>query len=120
LIRFLTDRRSGKDREILAAPEVGLAFIDANAKAYLSVTGRAELVRDRSEVQGIWKGTDTVWWPGGPDDPNVLVLRVTPTIAELWDGPSSRAVVAFEFAKARLTGRRPNLGENRKVTLRLG
>jgi len=55
--------------------------------------------------------------PGGPDDPNVRVLRVEPVTAELWDGPSSAAGAAFEFAKARLTGEKPNLGENRKVTV---
>jgi hypothetical protein len=44
-------------------------------------------------------------------------LRVTPITAELWDGPASKAVTAFEFAKARLTGAKPNLGENRKVTV---
>ena len=36
---------------------------------------------------------------------------------ELWDGPASEAVAVFEFAKARLTGQKPNLGENRKVTV---
>ncbi len=40
-----------------------------------------------------------------------------PLTAELWDGPSSKAVAAFEFAMARLTGTKPNLGENRKVTV---
>ena len=59
-----------------------------------------------------WKSTDTMWW-SGPDDPNVCVLRVRPVTAELWDGPSSgAAVAAFEFAKARITGAKPNLGEN--------
>jgi hypothetical protein len=33
--------------------------------------------------------------------------------------PASAAVAAFEFAKARLTGEKLNLGENRKVTLRM-
>ena len=28
-------------------------------------------------------------------------------------------VAAFEFAKAKLTGAKPNLGENRKVTVQL-
>jgi hypothetical protein len=37
--------------------------------------------------------------------------------AELWDGPASSAVAAFEFAKARVTGAKPNLGEKRKVTI---
>jgi len=57
-----------------------------------------------------------MWWQG-PDDPNVCVLRVTPVTAELWDGPSSKLVAAFEFMKAKLTGAESNLGENRKVTV---
>jgi hypothetical protein len=59
-----------------------------------------------------------MWW-NGPDDPNVCVLRVTPFTAELWDGPASKAVAAFEFVKARLTGEEPNLGEYRKVIVDL-
>ena len=42
-----------------------------------------------------------------------------PLTAELWDGPASAAVAAFEFVKARITGKKPNLGENRKVTVRM-
>jgi hypothetical protein len=40
-----------------------------------------------------------------------------PATAELWDGPASSAVAAYEFAKARLTGEKPKLGENRKVSV---
>jgi hypothetical protein len=39
--------------------------------------------------------------------------------AELWDGPASVVVTAFEFAKARSTGEAPKLGENRKVTVKM-
>jgi hypothetical protein len=45
--------------------------------------------------------------------------RVTPITAERWDGPASEAVTAYEFAKAKLTGVKPNLGENRKVTVKM-
>ena len=31
------------------------------------------------------------------------------------DGPASKAVARHEFAKARATGGKPNLGEKRKV-----
>jgi hypothetical protein len=47
------------------------------------------------------------------------VLRIEPAAAELWDGPASPVVTAFEFAKARLTGAEPKLGENRKVTVKM-
>ena len=39
--------------------------------------------------------------------------------AEMWDGPASSAVAAFEFAKARPTGEKPSLGENRKATVEM-
>jgi general stress protein 26 len=118
LIWFVTDLHSGKEQEIETEHDVGLVFIDVKEKAYLSITARAEVLRDYAKAAEIWKETDNVWWKG-PDDPNVCVLRVIPAAAELWDGPASRAVAAYEFAKARLTGTKPNLGENRKVTVEM-
>ena len=61
-----------------------------------------------------------MWWKGGPDDPNAGVLRIEPVTAELWDGPSNSLVAAYEFAKARITGEKPLLGENRKKTVPMG
>jgi hypothetical protein len=37
----------------------------------------------------------------------------------LWDGPASAAATAFEFAKAMSTEEEPNVGENRKVTVKM-
>jgi general stress protein 26 len=119
VIYFVTDVRGAKDDEIEAAPEVCFVLIDPKDKAYLSISGHATVARDDAKAAAIWKKTDTVWWPEGPADPNVRVLRLVPDTAELWDGPSSSAVAAFEFAKARITGEKPNLGENRKVTVEL-
>jgi general stress protein 26 len=116
LIWFVTDLRSAKEHEIENEHHVGLTFVDAKANAYLSLTARAEVWRDHAKAAEVWKSTDDMWW-SGPNDSNVCVLRVTPLTAELWDGPSSKAVAAFEFVKFRLTGEEPNLGENRKVTV---
>jgi general stress protein 26 len=114
---FVIDVHSAKHAEVDGWPEVGLVFIDAADKAYLSITGRARIVDDSDLRLAAWRQNDAVWWPAGPNDPAVCVLVVEPVTAELWDGPSSVAVVAYEFAKARATGTEPNLGENRKVTV---
>ena len=116
LIWFVTDLRSGKEHEIEVEHDVGLVIIDAKDKAYLSITARAEIRRDHAKAAAIWRPTDDIWWHG-PHDPNVCVIRVQPITAELWDGPASKAAVAYELAKARMTGQPPNIGENRKITV---
>jgi general stress protein 26 len=116
VIWFVTDIRSTKEHEVEAAHDIGLVFVEAKANAYLSITGKAEIWRDHAKVADIWKPSDNMWWHG-PSDSNVCVLRITPATAELWDGPASKAVAAFEFIKAQLTGAKPNLGENRKITV---
>ena len=118
IIWFLTDARSAKDPEIETEPDVGLVFVDPKERIYLSLTARASLQHDVSRQHQIWKASDRMWWEG-PEDPNLRVLRVEPHLAELWDGPSSTAAVIYEIAKARITGEKPKLGENRKSTIKL-
>ena len=101
ILWFVTDVRGSKDDEIGAAHDIGLVFIHEGDRAYLSLTGRAFVTRDTAKAKDIWKKTDDTWFPDGPDDPNVRVLRIEPVTAELWDGPSSTAVVVFECAKKR-------------------
>jgi general stress protein 26 len=118
-IFFISDWRGLKDDEIEASPDVCFTLIDAGDKAYLSITGRAEVLRDAALAARYWKKADEVWWPDGPGDEHICVLRLEPHRAELWDGPASAAVARHEFAKARATGEKPDLGENRKATVNL-
>ena len=118
-IFFITDVRGLKDDEIAAAPCVCFTVVDADDKAFLSITARAAVLNGSELAAKYWKKTDDVWWPDGPRDHNARVLRLDPQRAELWDGPASSVVAAYEFAKAKLTGEKPDLGENRKVAVDL-
>ena len=99
-------------------PAVCLTFLYEKEKVYLSLTGEAFVANDPGRARALWNEKQKLWW-SGPDDPNLRVVRVEPEKAEMWDGPASSAVAAFEFAKARLTGSKPDLGENRKVSVEL-
>jgi len=117
----LVSHRAGfKDDETQADSNVCHAFAYLKEKVYLSLTGKASTNRDPARARSLWNDEQKVWWPGGPDDPNLLVIRFKPDRAELWDGPASSTVAAVEFAKSSLTGTMPDLGENRKVTLEIG
>jgi general stress protein 26 len=116
-IYFLTDIRGTKSDEIERNSNVCLVFIDEKAKAYLSVTGQASVLNDKTLAKKYWKKADEVWWPEKENDPNLRVLRIAPEYAELWDGPADPKVAEREFAYARATGEKPNLGEKRKVVV---
>jgi general stress protein 26 len=116
-IWFITDTRGAKDDEIAAAPDVCLAFADTADNTYLSITGHAEVVRDPAKAEELWSAEAQAWWPNGPGDPAVRVLRVAPEAAEYWDTRGSSATIAFKLVVARMTGQRPQLGEDKKVRL---
>jgi general stress protein 26 len=117
-IYVVTDVRSTKVDDIAARPAVVLTFVDQHERAYLSVTGRAQVQRDVTKTGELWRTTDNMWW-SGYDDPNVCLLRIDAISAALWDGPASDAVFVWEFLKATVGGAEPDLGQNRKVTAKL-
>jgi general stress protein 26 len=112
---FITDQRGAKDDEIKDAPNVCLAFADIKSNSYLSITGHAEVLRDVAKATA---NEAQAWWPQGPTDPGVRVLRVNPDSAEYWDTRGNSIMVALKLAAARVSGHPPDLGENRKVPMR--
>jgi general stress protein 26 len=115
---FLTDHRGAKDEEISAAPDVCLAFADTGSNTYLSMIGRAEILRDVTKAKDLWSTEAQAWWPKGPTDPDVCVLKVIPDSAEYWDARGNSITIALKLAAARISGNPPDLGENKKVRLR--
>jgi general stress protein 26 len=115
---FITDHRGAKDDEIKAAADVCLAFADTRSNAYLSMSGRAEMLHDMAKAKELWSSEAQAWWPKGPTDPEVRVLRVVPDRAEYWDTRGNSITVALKLAAAGVTGSPPDLGENKKVQLR--
>jgi general stress protein 26 len=115
---FITDLRGAKDDEIKIGPDVCLAFADIGSNTYLSITGRAEVLHDAAKAGELWSNETQAWWPKGPTDPEVCVLRVVPDNAEFWDTRGNSITVALYLAAARLSGQPPDLGENKKVQMR--
>jgi general stress protein 26 len=114
---FITDQRGAKDQEIEADPDVCLAFADPRSNTYVSITGRAEITRDVAKAEELWSNEAQAWWPRGPGDPSVRVLRVTADRAEFWDTRGNSITVALKLTAARISGNPPDLGENKKVRM---
>ena len=112
---FFTSSNSHKASEIERTPNVNVSFIDSRRQHYVSISGMAELVHDKEKIKELWKPVLKAWFPDGPDQPDVALLKVTVKKAEYWDGPSSTIAQAISFVSAIITGKQVEFGENKKL-----
>lgn len=112
---FLADTRQHKDEDIQRFPVVNLAFADASDQKYVAITGDATVSGDRAKIKELWSVWAKAWWDS-PDDPNICILKIVPTKAEFWDSPGT-VIASIKMAVAAATGSRPEIGENKKVSM---
>jgi general stress protein 26 len=116
---FVTDARSPKASEIEAHPEVLVTF--QSSSEFATLYGSASIVRDRILIDRLWSEAWRVWFPGGKDDPNLVLISVAPKSGEYWDNSGTEgAKYIFEGLKAYLKGERPNPSESMNAKVRLG
>lgn len=112
---FFTDATSPKTGEVDDEHEVALAFVDTADQNYVSISGRAALVRDRAKARELWTEDQRAWYPDGLDDPELALLKVTVEQAEYWDRPNA-AVVGSQGLVRAIADEVPDLGENEKLS----
>jgi general stress protein 26 len=112
---FFTGISSQKVSEIANLPKVNVSFADPDNQHYVSITGAAQLVRDRKKIEELWRPEFKMWFPEGKDDPEIALLRITLEKAEYWDSPSSTIGYALNFVSSLVTGKEADGGENKKL-----
>ena len=80
---FTTGSNSGKVAEVFHDRRV--AVVLQGSSKYVSVSGNAEIVVDHAKAAALWSEAWRPWFPGGADDPELVLVRVMATEAELWD-----------------------------------
>lgn len=114
---FFTSDDTHKISEIEKDNRVNVAYSKPDDNTYLSISGRAEMVKDRAKIEELWNPVLKAWFPEGLDDPTLCLLKVPVEQAEYWDAPSSKVVQLFGMVKAIATGQEADYGENKKIAL---
>ena len=112
---FFAERDSRKVLHIKENASVGVTLTSNDV--WISINGTAEVVRDVDKNQELWNPFVAAWLPQGPEDPSVVLLKVTGDTAEYWDTPGGRIASVISFVKSKITGERYDGGENEVVTL---
>jgi general stress protein 26 len=115
---FYTYADAPKVGDVLHDRQVNLIYVDEGANRYVSISGTAQLVRDRAKISQLWKPYLQAWFPNGTDDPNLALLKVTAHHAQYWDGPSNFAGEALLIARNIITGSHDTGGENKQIEIR--
>ena len=116
-IWFFTNKLSEVSIEADQKKDVCLAYACPAKNDYLSVTGVASIVMDKTKIKELWKDAYKVWFPNGLNDPDLALIKVTPVNAEYWDSSCSQMVILFSMLKAKLSGSQYKEGEHGKLRL---
>ena len=101
--------------ELERSPRVGLSYGAPDKDLYLSVSGRAELVRDEGKAKELWNVFAQAWFPGGVDDPHLVLLRVDVEQAQYWEDKKPKVLQFAEIVLGAVTGHPPKSGEEKKL-----
>lgn len=114
---FYTSDTTHKVEEIEKDNRVNVSYAKPSDNVYVSVSGTADLVKDREKIEEYWNPILKAWFPKGLDDPHLALLKVKVEEAEYWDSSSSTLVQIAGFVKALVTGQSADGGENEKINL---
>ncbi len=94
-IWFATALRSNKCRDLAGDPRCALAFFDAEDGTTLSISGQGEVIRDRKLALALWDPSWSRWFPAGPAERGVALVRVIPEHVERHDGRTGKLEVLY-------------------------
>lgn len=115
---FFASADAAVTQEIERNPSVNASFSAPDDSVYVSVSGMATVIHDKAIITTMWNPFVSAWFPGGPEDPQVALLKLTVHFAEYWDSDKSKMMQLYSMAKAAVTGEAPtDIGEHRKFTL---
>jgi general stress protein 26 len=82
---FFTRRSAVKMDPVRAFTRVNVTFADPDTDRYVSMSGLATIVRDPSKNRQLWSPSLTSWFPGGPEDRDLALMKIHVDAVEYWD-----------------------------------
>jgi general stress protein 26 len=112
-------RQSDSATDLQASPAVCMSYADTGSDSYVCVSGNAVVSDDAAKKQALWSPMAKAWFPGGVEDPDLLLVRLDIQHADYWDVKESKIVQLWRMAAAAVTGKPPrDLGERGHVEVR--
>jgi general stress protein 26 len=114
-IWFFTSHRTMQPLLGTTGQNANLAFSDEGSATYVSMSGRADLRVDLALQDQLWTAMAKPWFPDGPTDPDLALLKFTPRRADLWNGPNSTLLRMAALAASVVASKPVGLGDHEVI-----
>jgi general stress protein 26 len=114
---FISSKTSNKNFEIEKDNQVQLFFSNVGNSQYLSLYGLASIYKDQKIIDELWNPIAKAWFEEGKNDPNVTVIKVTPSDAYYWDVKDGKIISLLKMASAAVFGNQPDIGVEGKLNI---
>lgn len=116
-IWFLSSKSGHQTGDINQDSRVQLFYADKGSSEYLSVYGEASIMYDKELAKELWSPMAKTWFTEGVDDPDLSIIKVTPSDAYYWDTKNNKVVSLIKILAGAVTGKTMDDGVKGKITM---
>ncbi len=118
-IWLATSDKSDKVRDLEGNPNCLVLCHDGERSAiYVSLSGQATVLRDRSKVDELWDPAWRLWFPKGPAEEDIVLLRFHPSHVEYAYPDGGKLGVMLSAVKRLVTKEHPPHADKAQVDLK--
>ena len=114
---FFSAMESNKNEEILQDNRVQLIFADPGKAHFITIYGRAQILKDREKTEELWNVFVKAWFQEGKDDPSLTLIRVKPENAYYWDTKNGKMISLLKIAASVVSGKEMDGGIEGKLNV---
>lgn len=104
-IWFFSAKDSDRNTHLKQNNKTQLLYGNRNDADYLSVYGTSEVMYDKQKAEELWSPQVKVWFPEGPSDPNLSLIKFTPQEGYYWDTKHGKMVAFAKMLAGMVTGK---------------
>ena len=114
-IWFLTAHGTAMAEAAAAGAATRYIVCNDAESVYATIEGQLSVSTDKAKLDEVWNVMASAWYEEGKEDPDLVLVKLRPSQAEVWLGPESGVKFLFSVAKAKLTGDEPDMGSHFKL-----
>lgn len=115
-IWFFSRRDSNKNKEIAQDNRVQLFYSNFSNSEYLSIYGKATILKDEKKAKELWSVFAKTWFNEGYDDPELTLIKIEPEEGYYWDTKDGKVISLLKIMAGAITGKEMDTSIEGKIS----